>query len=100
MKKTGYELPDGIISIEANDECILTRREQYTEEQLTNLFDKVIPKGRVFIHAHLGVTDIDEVFSKLRYIIVGCECKWVVVDHLHMLVNVWVKVMNVEVLMH
>mgnify|MGYP001158707048 CR=1 FL=1 len=29
-----------------------------------------------------------EIFSKLRYIIVGCQCDWVVVDHLHMLVNV------------
>ena len=36
----------------------------------------------------LGATNIDEIFSKLRYIIVGCECEWVVVDHLHMLVNV------------
>ena len=33
-------------------------------------------------------TDIEDIFAKLRYIIVGCECKWVVVDHLHMLVNV------------
>jgi twinkle protein len=36
----------------------------------------------------LGATDIEDIFAKLRYIIVGCECKWVVVDHLHMLVNV------------
>ena len=42
----------------------------------------------MFIHSHLGVTDIEEFFSKLRYIIIGCECKWVIVDHLHMLVNV------------
>ena len=89
LEENWLRTADGIISIEANDRVYLNeRREQYTEEQLTNLFDKVIPKGRVFIHAHLGVTDIDEVFSKLRYIIVGCECKWVVVDHLHMLVNV------------
>ena len=89
LEENWLRTADGIISIEANDRVYLNeRREQYTEEQLTNLFDKVIPKGRVFIHAHLGVTDIDEIFSKLRYIIVGCECKWVVVDHLHMLVNV------------
>ena len=89
LEENWLRTADGIISIEANDRVYLNeRREQYSEEQLTNLFDKVIPKGRVFIHAHLGVTDIDEVFSKLRYIIVGCECKWVVVDHLHMLVNV------------
>jgi len=89
LEENWLRTADGIISIEANDRVYLNeRRDQYTEEQLTNLFDKVIPKGRVFIHAHLGVTDIDEIFSKLRYIIVGCECKWVVVDHLHMLVNV------------
>jgi len=89
LEENWLRTADGIISIEANDRVYLNeRREQYSEEQLTALFDKVIPKGRVFIHAHLGATDIDEIFSKLRYIIVGCECKWVVVDHLHMLVNV------------
>ena len=89
LEENWLRTADGIISIEANDRVYLNeRREQYTEEQLTNLFDKVIPKGRVFIHAHLGATDIDEIFSKLRYIIVGCECKWIIVDHLHMLVNV------------
>ncbi len=80
---------DGLLSIEANDRIYLNeKRNQYSEEDLSKLFDNVIQKGRVFIHAHLGATDIDEIFSKLRYIIVGCECEWVVVDHLHMLVNV------------
>ena len=89
LEENWLRTADGIISIEANDRIYLTeRRKQYSEEQLMNLFDKVIPKGRVYIHAHLGATDIEEIFSKLRYIIVGCECKWVVVDHLHMLVNV------------
>ena len=80
---------DGLLSIEANDRIYLNeKRNKYSDEELSNLFDKVIQKGRVFVHAHLGATDIDEIFSKLRYIIVGCDCKWVVVDHLHMLVNV------------
>ena len=56
-------------------------------QELSDLFDKSIPEGRVYIHAHLGVNNIDEIFSKLRYIIIGCECKWVVIDHLHMLVS-------------
>jgi twinkle protein len=89
LEENWLRTADGIISIEANDRIYLNeRRDQYSEEQLMGLFDKVIPEGRVFIHAHLGATDIEEIFSKLRYIIVGCECKWVVVDHLHMLVNV------------
>tara|TARA_R100001460_G_scaffold17328_3_gene37439 strand:+ start:639 stop:2297 length:1659 start_codon:yes stop_codon:yes gene_type:complete len=89
LEENWLRTADGIISIEANDRIYLNeRRNHYTENQLISLFEKVIPEGRVFIHAHLGATDIDEIFSKLRYIIVGCECKWVVVDHLHMLVNV------------
>jgi len=89
LEENWLRTADGIISIEANDRVYLNeRRSQYTNEELTNLFDRIITKGRVFIHAHLGATGIDEIFSKLRYIIVGCECKWVIVDHLHMLVNV------------
>jgi twinkle protein len=42
--------------------------------------------GRVWIHSHHGITNIDEIFSKLRYMIIGLDCKWIVLDHLHMLV--------------
>ena len=78
---------DGIISIEANDRLYIDEvRETYDEKELDKLFDKIMDTDRVFIHAHFGINNIDEIFSKLRYIIIGCECKWVVVDHLHMLV--------------
>ena len=89
LEENWVRTADGIVSIEANDRLYLTeKRKNYSDEELNAFFDKAIQKGRVFIHAHLGATDIDEIFSKLRYIIVGCECDWVVVDHLHMLVNV------------
>lgn len=88
LEENWLRTADGILSIEANDRLYLTeRRENYSDEELSELFDKVIQKGRVFIHSHLGATNIDEIFSKLRYMIVGCECEWVIVDHLHMLVN-------------
>ena len=89
LEENWLRTADGILSIEANDRIYLSeKRKNYTDDDLMSLFDKTIPKGRVFIHSHLGATDIDDIFAKLRYIIVGCECKWVVVDHLHMLVNV------------
>jgi|TARA_R110000803_G_scaffold139545_1_gene206174 twinkle protein len=88
LEENWLKTADGLVSIEANDRLYLEeKREKYTDEQLTELFDRVIQKDKVYIHAHLGATDIDEIFSKLRYMIVGCECDWVVVDHLHMLVN-------------
>jgi twinkle protein len=47
--------------------------------------------NRVWIHAHFGANDIDSIFSKLRFMIVGCNCKWVVIDHLHMLVSTTIE---------
>ena len=89
LEENWLRTADGIISIEANDRIYLSeKRNNYSSEQLENLFDNVIEEGRVFIHAHLGATNIDEIFSKLRYIIIGCECEWIIIDHLHMLVNV------------
>ena len=79
---------DGILSIEANDKLFIdTVRDTYPEKTLTNMFDRLFAEDRVFIHAHFGANDIDAIFAKLRYLIVGCDCKWVVVDHLHMLVS-------------
>jgi len=82
---------DGILSIEANARLYIDQvRDEFTEEQLNQFFDNVYDgenKDRVWIHSHFGITDIDEIFSKLRFLIIGCSCKWVVVDHLHMLVS-------------
>ena len=79
---------DGILSIEANDHLhIDTVRKNYSTEHLGTMFNKVFGSDRVFIHAHFGANDIEAIFAKLRYLIVGCDCKWVVVDHLHMLVS-------------
>tara|TARA_R100000995_G_scaffold83402_2_gene59215 strand:+ start:1314 stop:2984 length:1671 start_codon:yes stop_codon:yes gene_type:complete len=89
LEENWQRTADGIVSIEANDRIYLNeKRKNYSKQDLETMFDKVIEKDRVFIHAHLGANDIDDVFAKLRYIIVGCECQWVIVDHLHMLVNV------------
>jgi twinkle protein len=81
---------DGILSIEANNRLYIDHiREQYSKEELDNFFDILYDgenKNRVWVHAHFGTNDIDEIFSKIRFMIIGCECKWVVLDHLHMLV--------------
>tara|TARA_R100001460_G_C3557048_1_gene175554 strand:+ start:1367 stop:3016 length:1650 start_codon:yes stop_codon:yes gene_type:complete len=81
---------DGILSIEANNRLYIDHiREQYSKEDLDNFFDILYDgenKNRVWVHAHFGTNDIDEIFSKIRFMIIGCDCKWVVLDHLHMLV--------------
>jgi twinkle protein len=79
---------DGVLSIEADARLYIDHiRDSYEEGELIKMFDKTFGSDRVFIHAHFGTNDIEDIFSKLRYLIVGCDCRWVVVDHLHMLVS-------------
>ena len=82
---------DGILSIEANARLYIDQeREKFSEEELDKFFDLLYDgdnKNRVWVLAHFGTNDIDEIFTKLRFMIIACGCKWVVVDHLHMLVS-------------
>ena len=79
---------DGILSIETNSRLYIDHiRDDYSEEFLKKTYDKVFGNDNVFIHAHFGTNDIEAIFNKLRYLIIGCDCKWVIVDHLHMLVS-------------
>tara|TARA_R110001592_G_scaffold132485_2_gene347102 strand:+ start:6041 stop:7762 length:1722 start_codon:yes stop_codon:yes gene_type:complete len=81
----------GILSIEANARLYVDEElEKFSNEEINKYFDILYNgdnENRVWIHAHFGTNSIEDIFSKLRYMIVGCGCKWVVIDHLHMLVS-------------
>ena len=85
----------GILSIEANARLYIDQvLEEFSKEEIDNYFDILYNgenENRVWIHAHFGTNSIEEIFSKLRYMIVGCGCKWIVIDHLHMLVSATVE---------
>jgi len=98
---------DGILSIEANAKLhIDSVRAEFSEEEIDNFFNVLYDgqnKNRVFVHAHLGMNDVDSVFSKLRFMAMGLECKWIVFDHLHMLLSMTTdgdERRNIDAIMH
>ena len=79
---------DGIIAVEYSEKMHLKEvRDNYTDQQLEEMYTAIADNDRLFVHAHFGINDIDEIFTKLRYLISGCDCKWIFLDHLHMLVS-------------
>ncbi len=98
---------DGILSIEANAKLhIDSVRAEFSEEEIDNFFNVLYDgenKNRVFVHAHLGMNDVDSLFSKLRFMAMGLECKWIVFDHLHMLLSMTTdgdERRNIDAIMH
>jgi len=80
----------GVVSIEANVRLFVDSiRQEYDEALLAQHYVYLFEgenENRFFVHAHLGVQDTDSIFAKLRYLVLGCDCQWLIIDHLHMLV--------------
>lgn len=59
----------------------------YTDEELTNSYNKLLASGRVFHHDHFGSTQVDNIISKIKYMAKVANCKFVFLDHISIVVS-------------
>ncbi len=76
----------GLMSIELNTPLHLQELDSSSEE-LRNAFNATIGSGRVFLYDHWGSTDSDNLLSKIRYLVRGCNCDYIVLDHISIVVS-------------
>jgi twinkle protein len=50
-------------------------------------FEETLGTGRFFFYEHFGSTDVDNLLSRVRYLARGCDCRWIVLDHLSIVVS-------------
>lgn len=62
-------------------------REGVTEEQLREAFDATINCDRFWLYDHWGSTEIDNLLSKVRYMVVGLGVRWIILDHISIVVS-------------
>lgn len=56
-------------------------------EKLVEAFKATTGNGRFFLYDHWGSQESDHLLAKLRYLIVGCGCNVLVLDHLSIIVS-------------
>ena len=77
-----------IMSVEANARLYIKEvRDQYTKAQLTEWQDKTIGSKRFFAFDHFGSISNDEILGRVRYMAKALGTKWVILDHLSILVS-------------
>lgn len=54
-------------------------------EELRTAWERL--KERAYFYDHWGSTDSDNLLNKIRYLAHGCGCKWIVLDHLSIVVS-------------
>jgi len=76
----------GLMSIELNRPLHLQGL-NINEEELRDAFDATVGSGRVYLYDHWGSTDSDNLLSKIRYLVRGCGCDYIVLDHISIVVS-------------
>lgn len=77
---------EGLMSIHLNKPLHI-EREGVFEETLKQAFDATIGNGTVWLYDHFGSTQIDNLLSKLRYMVVACGVRCILLDHISIVVS-------------
>lgn len=82
VRRTGI----GLMGLAMNKPLHLTT-DDIPEDELRKAFDSTLGTGRVFLYDHFGSTDIDNLLSRVRYMAKALGCRWVILDHLSIVVS-------------
>ena len=75
----------GIMSIEANR--LLHLEKDINEAEKRKYWENTLGKGRVYLFDHWGSTNEDNLLGRIRYMAKGLDCKWIILDHLSIVVS-------------
>ena len=84
VKQTIFHL----MSVEANKRLYIKEiREHVPQEQLTQYEQATVGTGRVFAFDHFGSIQTDEILARVRYMVKALDCRYIIIDHLSILVS-------------
>lgn len=58
-----------------------------TQEELRAAFDATMGTKRMWLYDHWGSLDSDNLLAKLRFMVKACNCEWLILDHLSIVVS-------------
>ncbi len=62
-------------------------KSRLTEDEKRKAFEATLGTGRFWVYDHFGSSQIDNLFANIRFLTVGCEVDFVVIDHLSIVVS-------------
>lgn len=78
----------GIMSIEANKQLHLPDvKESLVEGEERGYWEKTFGLDRIHLLDHFGSTSEDDLLGRIRYMAKGLDCKWIILDHLSIVVS-------------
>lgn len=95
-----HKLTIGVIALEENKKRTAERyagiylnkplhidREGVTEEHIKEAYHAVLSNDRFWLYDHFGSLSLDNLLSKIRYMAVGLNCDFIILDHISIVVS-------------
>lgn len=76
----------GIMSVNADKQLHLPDN-KVGKDELHGYWQNTVGTGRVFMYDHFGSTGEDDLINKIKYMAKGLDCKWIILDHLSIVVS-------------
>lgn len=77
-----------IMSVEANQRLYIKEvRDTFSIDQLQKWQTDTVGTGRFFAFDHFGSISNDEILNRVRFMAKALDCKWIILDHLSILVS-------------
>jgi twinkle protein len=56
-------------------------------DKLREAFEATLGTGRLWLYDHWGSLDSENLLSKMRYLVKACDCQWLILDHLSIVIS-------------
>ena len=76
----------GFMSIEVGQPLHINR-DGIAEDVLKDAWTATAGSGRLYLYDHFGSSDSDNLINRIRYLAHGCGCRWIVLDHISIVVS-------------
>ena len=86
LEETPVITSKGLMSVEANQRLHLPDV-HVSKEEMKTYFDATVGTGRVFMFDHFGSNSIDNIVSRVRFLAKGLDCKYIIIDHVSIIVS-------------
>lgn len=77
----------GLMGVHLNKPLHLLKHADRNQKEMKKAFDATVGSGRYFSYDHFGSLEAENLFSRIRYLVTGCGCRWIVLDHLSIVVS-------------
>jgi twinkle protein len=59
----------------------------YSKDEFDSAYEATLGTGRVFLYDSFGSNTVDRIISMVRYLSRSCECKFIILDHISIVVS-------------